>query len=138
GFTFLPGFLNLTETKYGAGLEQLDFSQETEQSRKAINAWVEKQTHDKIKDLLQKGDLSPLTRLVLTNAIYFKSAWQNKFWDGTKAEPFNPAAAQKVQAQMMHKHEDLAYFNGGSFQVVELPYKDHALSMVVLLPKEVF
>ena len=34
---------------------------------------------DKIQNLLQKGTLDELTKLVLVNAIYFKGSWEEKF-----------------------------------------------------------
>jgi serpin B len=137
GFTFLPAFLNLTTDKYGAGLEELDFVKQTEESRKIINAWVEKQTNDKIKDLLQKGDIETTTRLVLTNAIYFKAAWASKFLaDSTKPGDFTLANGTKVKVPLMAKFEHLGYFDGGTFQALNIPYKDYALSMVVLLPRQ--
>jgi serpin B len=137
GYTFLPGFLSLTENKYGAGVKELDFNANPEAARKAINAWVEKQTNDKIKELLQAGDIKNVTRLVLTNAIYFKSGWAHQFWEnGTKPGDFTLASGKTVKAQLMQKHEDTGYFDGGTFQAVSLPYKDNALSMIVLLPKK--
>jgi serpin B len=137
GLNFLPQFLKLNETNYGAGLKEVDFVQATEPARKTINAWVEKQTNDKIKDLLKPGDLTAATRLVLTNAIYFKSPWQNKFWkESTKPEDFTLAAGTKAKVPMMHKVETTAYAEGGTLEIVAIPYKDHALSMVVLLPKK--
>jgi serpin B len=57
-FGFLPDFLNLTRDRYGAGLHEVDFVNATEAARKLINAWVEKETQDKIKDLLQPGVLT--------------------------------------------------------------------------------
>lgn len=75
GYRFLPGFLSLLKSDYDAGLEQLDFRNDSEGARKTINAWVEKKTAEKIKDLIGQGVLTPDTRLVLTNAIYFKGSW---------------------------------------------------------------
>jgi serpin B len=71
GLNFLPEFVILTESKYGAGPKELDFAQETEKARQTINAWVEKKTKDKIRELIRSGDLADGTKLVLTNAIYF-------------------------------------------------------------------
>jgi serpin B len=136
GFGFLPAFLNITESKYGAGLEELNFMNDPEGARKIINAWVEKETQDKIKNLLVKGDIKKNTRLVLTNAIYFKSAWMHTFPQKTNAGSFTLAGGDKIQVPLMHKSENLAYFDAGKFQVVHIPYDGHALSMVVLLPKE--
>ena len=75
GVPFRDEFLTLNETHYQAKPNGVDFVKATEQARQTINAWVEKQTQDKIKELLKPGILKPTTRLVLTNAIYFKGDW---------------------------------------------------------------
>ena len=137
-FGFLPDFLNLTRDRYGADLNEVDFVGATEAARKTINAWVEKETQDKIKDLLQPGVLSVDTRLVLTNAIYFKGFWAAKFKkEHTREEPFKTSADATVKAPLMHHTGDFPYLDGGDFQALELPYKGKDVSMVVLLPKKV-
>ena len=60
-------------------MKLVDFANQTEQSRQAINAWVEGKTHNKIKELIKPGVLDSLTRLVLCNAIYFKGKWLTQF-----------------------------------------------------------
>src|SRR5205085_11583787 len=72
-FTFLPAFLDLLGTNYGAGLRLADFTRDgpREQARQAINTWTHDATAGKIPELLDKGVLTPDTRLVLANAIYF-------------------------------------------------------------------
>ena len=138
GFKFLTDFLKLTKKNYGAGLQEVDFAGNTEGARKTINAWVEKETKDKIKDLLQPGVLDSLTRLVLTNAIYFKGDWDRQFKkDLTQKDAFHLSADNKVDAQVMHDTGKFKYFDGGTFQALELPYKGKELSMVVLLPKKI-
>ncbi len=82
GYTFLPDFLKVMNNDYGAGLNQVDFKGSTEAARLTINHWVEQKTANKIQDLLQPGTIRPSTRLVLTNAIYFKGDWQTQFDKG--------------------------------------------------------
>jgi serpin B len=72
GYGFLPGFVNLLNTDYGAGLVEVDFKNNSKGARQRINTWVARETNDKIKDLIGRGVLTNDTRLVLTNAIYFK------------------------------------------------------------------
>jgi serpin B len=135
---FLPDYLALTKTDYGAGFHPVDFKSAPEQVRATINAWVAQQTADKIKDLLQPGALDPTTRLVLTNAIYFKAAWATPFRIMlTEDKDFHLSATQTVKAPMMTRVGGFAYFNGGSFQALEIPYKAGELSMIVLLPNKV-
>jgi serpin B len=137
-FGFLPDFLNLTRNDYGAGLHEVDFAADTEAARKLINAWVEQQTRNKIKDLLQPGVLATNTRLVLTNAIYFKGFWAHQFKkNDTRPELFHTSPGTSVKAPLMHDTSDYKYLDGGDFQALELPYKGNDLSMVVLLPKKV-
>ena len=137
-YTFLDDFLNLTSRNYGAGFNRVDFKGSPEIVRATINQWVEEKTENKIKDLLPAGSLTPSTRLVLTNAIYFKGDWQSQFDKAqTKDEAFHASAAQTVKAPLMHLTTRLGYFNGGTFQAVDIPYKSGELSMVVLLPNDV-
>jgi serpin B len=137
GYSFLPAFVNLTENQYGARLAEVSFAENTNEARQTINRWVEKKTNDKIKDLIPPGAITNITRLVLTNAIYFKSPWHEKFFKGaTKQEDFTRADGSKVKVPLMAKSERLLYLDGGTYRAVNIPYLGHALSMVVLLPKE--
>ena len=138
GYGFLPDFLGLLKTHYGAGIEEVDFVGDTEAARKTINGWVEEQTKDKIKELLKPGVLDTMTRLVLTNAIYFKGQWLREFpKDATRDEDFFVTPEEKkVTAPMMHQTEEFGYFEGPDFQALELSYKGEDLAMLVLLPKE--
>src|SRR5215475_12902900 len=79
GYPFERDFQQTARDSYRAALEEVDFARATETARRTINAWVEKETQDKIKDLIQEGVLTADTVLVLTNAIYFKGTWVNAF-----------------------------------------------------------
>src|SRR5262249_26696863 len=119
------------------GLEEVDFISATEQARQAINAWVEKQTQDKIKDLLKPGILNNLTRLVLTNAIYFKAAWSEPFnAKNTKPVDFLVGGVQKAPVPMMRHSQRTRFMETDDFSALELPYEQRELSMIVLLPKK--
>lgn len=77
--SFLPGYLQLVSDNYRAGLRLLDFKNQPEPSRTVINAWVSDRTKERIKDVLPGGGINDSTRLVLTNAIYFKGKWADAF-----------------------------------------------------------
>jgi serine protease inhibitor len=137
GYGFRPEFLKVTKDHYGAGLEEVDFGGDAEGARKTINAWVEKETHDKIKDLLKPGAVKGGTRLVLTNAIYFKGDWRYQFKkDATREQPFTLADGKQVKAPLMQQKGRFRYGELGDVQVLELPYAGKELSMLVLLPKK--
>src|SRR3984885_12731176 len=137
GYTFLDSFLNVLKTNYGAGLNQVNFKGATEAARLTINQWVEKKTKDKIKDLLQPGALRSDTRLVLTNAIYFKGDWETQFDKAqTKNEVFFLSPSQTTTTPLMHREGSFSYFNGGTFQALEIPYKSKELSIIIFLPKD--
>ena len=137
GFKFIDDFLALTKANYGAGLSTVDFKRDAESARKTINAWVEKQTQDKIKELIQKGILTPDTRLVLVNAIYFKGDWETPFKPAnTRKAPFTLADGKTVDVQMMNQKHEFKYMENESFQALELPYAGDELSMVIFLPRK--
>jgi serpin B len=138
GYPFLPEFVKLGKDNYGAGLQEVDFRGAAEQARRTINAWVEKQTEDRIKDLLPGGVVNRDTRLVLTNAIYFKGDWDAQFKkDRTREAPFRVTAGEKVTVPLMSQTGTFPYLDGDGFQALELPYAGKGLALVVFLPKKV-
>jgi serine protease inhibitor len=139
GYKFIPAFLSINERCYGAGLNVVDFSKDTEGARQAINASIAKATQDKIKELIKAGILTPDTKLVLTNAIYFKSDWDAKFNKAmTKEDSFTLLKGEPIKTTMMHKRSSYKYAEAEDSQIIELPYVvSSTLSMVVFLPKQI-
>jgi serpin B len=134
---FLAAFLDTLAENYGAGMRLVDFQTSPEDARQTINQWVEDQTEDKIKDLLPAGSINALTRLVLSNAIYFNASWMYPFEESvTKDGAFHLLDGGTVTVPMMQQSERLGYAEGAGYQAVELPYVGAELSMVILLPTE--
>jgi serpin B len=135
-FGFLPHFLRMTRECYRAGLRQVDFARHPDATRLAINRWVEQETRSRIRDLMPTGSVTHDTRLVLTNAIYFKGAWARPYdKDLTREKAFLLGDGRKVWTPLMHDTADYRHLDGGTFQALELPYEGKELSLVVLLPK---
>jgi serpin B len=134
-YEFLTDFLDVLAENYGAGLRILDFMTETEKSRLTINDWVSNQTEERIKDLIPPGAIDALTRLVLTNAIYFNAAWDYPFNGNITADgPFYKLDSGQIIVPMMKQTESFGYTEGEGYQAVELRYDGDELSMVILLP----
>ncbi|MFW0859120.1 MAG: serpin family protein [Dehalococcoidia bacterium] len=134
-YQFLSAFLDLLAENYGAGLRVLDFIGAPEESRITINEWVNNQTEGRIEDLIPQGVIDALTRLVLTNAIYFNAAWQHPFQEAmTEDGPFYLLDGSEVTVPMMRQTEWFGYTEGEGYQAVELLYDGGELSMVILLP----
>ncbi len=138
GMTLGAPFASTVKTNYGAGVELMDFVGASEPSRLTINGWVAGKTNDKIKDLIPAGAIDVDTRLVLTNAIWFKGKWANAFAkSATKDAPFaTPSGSANVPT--MHATIDARYGETKDAQIVELPYQSKdpskSLSMVIVLP----
>ena len=136
-YDFLTDFLDVLAENYGAGLRILDFINETEESRLAINDWVSDQTEGRIEDLIPQGVITWLTRLVLTNAIYFNAAWAYPFdEDMTANGPFYLPDGGQVTVPMMKQTESFGYTDGEGYQAIELLYDGDELSMVIMLPED--
>jgi serpin B len=138
GYPFKPEFLAFNKEHYGAPTFEADFVNNLDGERKAINAWVEKKTEEKIKEILTPGTLQKATRLVLANAIHFKGAWKYKF-DPKKTKPgqFHLDGKRKVKVPMMYQKGEFPFFYGDDCRGAELPFQGGQMSMVVLIPDEV-
>ncbi|NQT59364.1 MAG: serpin family protein [Bacteroidetes bacterium] len=137
GMPFSQPFLDILAGNYGAGLRLLDFASQPQPSRLIINDWVAEQTEDKIQDLLPSQAVTSDTRMVLTNAVYFKAAWGNQFeisW--TTRKPFYLLNDTEISVSMMNQEEQLGYAAGTGWTAVELPYVGYSSSMVVVVPDD--
>ncbi|KAM8966212.1 serpin B6-like isoform 1-T1 [Pelodytes ibericus] len=139
-FTFLDEFLASTLKYYHADLESVDFSGKAEDCRQQINDWVLQKTEGKIQNLLPSGSVDSLTRLVLVNAIYFKGNWANQFDKKlTREMPFRLSKNETKPVQMMYKKAkyQMTYIGDLLTKVLELPYVNNELSMIILLPDDI-
>jgi serpin B len=137
GYPFKPEFLQLNRDSYGAGLNLLDFGN-PDAAGKTINDWVEDRTEGRIQNLIPPGSLSDDTKLVLTNAIYFKGDWARKFIKAdTKEDDFRVSTDRKVLAPLMHQEGRFRLLETPKYQALELPYAGKELSMLVLLPRKI-
>jgi serpin B len=136
-YELLETFLELNQKYYGANLFYLNFRENPEDSRVKINDWVEDKTEGKIQKLLPSGAVKTFTRLILTNTIYFKAEWHNKFnAHNTKEHDFWITPEEKTKVQMMSQKNHFGYWENETFQILEMPYIRGDLSMVVCLPRK--
>jgi len=137
GEPFLKDFLGLVRDSYQATFRELDFARATEQARRTINSWIADQTHGRIEELLAPSDLDAAAALVLTNAIYFKGTWANRFSERATLETqFFVSKEKTVKVSMMTQGAQFGFARVGDVDVLELPYEGDRLSMVVVLPIE--
>lgn len=132
----LPEYAQTVRDYYNAGLTPLNYKANPESARQTINKWVEKQTQQRIKDIIAPGLLRKDTRMVLTNAIFFKSSWLEEFQAvNTTPRPFWVSPERSVNVLTMNRTGDnIGYANISDAEIVELPYKGGRFSMLVLLP----
>ena len=135
GYKFTEEFLRTNKTFYNTEMTNLNFA-ESEKARKTINDWVAEKTKDKIKDLIPKGILDALTKLVLTNAVYFKAEWSEQFKKNATEESDFFTFGDTVRVDMMNQKKRFNYMENDELQFIEMPYKGGDASMFVLLPKK--
>jgi len=134
-YQFLPDYLAFLNENYGAGLRLANFAANPEEARAEMNSWVAAQTAKRIQEIIPAGVLQPDTKLVLTNAIYFKAAWAHQFEpEATHNRAFELLSGARATVPMMIETEHLLYHNGEGFTAVELPYLPQRFACLLLVP----
>jgi serpin B len=134
-------FTGLLDANYGAAAGLVNFTAQPEDARAEINAWVGEHTAKKIPELLKSGSITPLTRLVLTNAIYMKAPWAKPFRkSATRPEAFTLAGGDTAEVPFMHASSKLVAGKVGegdaAATVCEIPYDGGRLAMVLIVPEQ--
>jgi len=129
-------YFNATiKSDFGGNLQRVNFA-DAEAANDKINNWVAAQTHGKIPSIISPMMLNGGTRLVLTNAVYFKAGWAQPFdTSDTRKAPFHVAPGDDVQADAMDMTSTLGYAADDRVQILVLDYRYRDTSMVIVLPK---
>jgi serpin B len=135
GFAFRPAFTTALRDRFGAPLDELDFVHAAEPARVAINAWVARETRDKIRDLVPRGGVDEATRSVLANALYLHAPWEDAFKPkATKNEPFWVGGKTSADVATMLQQRHYGYEQRNGYAALVLPYVGDQLQFVILLP----
>ena len=144
GASFVPAYLDELQTDFAAELNGVDFSN-PQAAATTINEWVAKKTNDRIKDLISPGALNDRTKLLLTNAIYFKGDWRAPFktqathdapWNDGTPHDANSTAGSQDKVPMMFQAGDFYFVKDDGLSALQMPYRGDELAMLILLPDD--
>lgn len=137
----LPNYTDILNRYFRTSLRLADFIRNPEGARLNINSWVKEKTQGRIADLVAQGEVTKNTRLVIVSSIFMKAVWQNAFDPAlTRPATFFLNQTQSVFVDMMTRSAYFPYYENGSIQALELPYRstnkdEPKFSMVILLPR---
>ncbi|SNR71589.1 serpin B [Lutibacter agarilyticus] len=135
-FQVEAAFKNAVSSKYSSDFKQTEFTN-TEQAVSDINHWVADKTNQRITNMVSPSDINSETKLMISNAVYFKGEWLNKFEKRRTTEStFFTDNENQYKVDFMNITENLNYFENESFQFITKPYKDSDVSFCIMLPKE--
>jgi serpin B len=136
GYRLDPNYRKVAAEFYDGACNELDFRALPEQAVKTINGWVDSRTQGKIKELITGQHIGPDTRLILTNAIYFKGNWASQFDRSQTRDEDWHGTGRVRKVPMMHQTRGYLFHEAGDFQALDLPYQGEQLSMLVVLPRK--
>lgn len=129
-------FKDLSKKYFNSSLHVTDFLNNPEKSRNEINSWVEKNTNNRIKDLLKPSVIDNTTRLVLVNAIYFKGPWKKQFkQENNTLDDFQIGRRKFTQKKFMNTQIISWYYEDKYAEIIDIPYSDPSYSLMIILPK---
>ncbi len=136
GKDLLPEFERVASEDYELRVERADFRNRAASIVEDVNAWVARETNDKIQNLMSRDGVDALTRLVLVNAVYFKGRWQQRFDPRrTSTAEFWISERESVAVPTMSQQNRFMIFENELLTLLQLPYAGERVSMLLLLPR---
>ncbi|MBX3462732.1 MAG: TIGR01777 family oxidoreductase [Planctomycetes bacterium] len=137
GHALVPAYVQLLRDHFAAAPQLVDFAHDTDGARRRINDHIAKATNDRIRDLLSADAVPPTTRVVLTNALWFKAAWLEPFPKAeTKDRPFQLADGKAVTVPTMRHVRDHAYAEHADWQALSMAFATGGIVCDILLPRD--
>lgn len=135
-FRLTEAFRSTIQNQFDVLAENVNFSLPS--TLEAINKQIEKSTNGKIKDLIPSGSLGASTKMILTNAIYFKGNWLKAFDSSrSRIRPFYVGHQLKMMPTKMMASRSYfrrAFIKEADAQALELLYSGSQFSMIIILP----
>ncbi len=135
-FNPMPQFKNISKKYFNTELESTDFLNQPELEESKINQLIEKETNNKIKNIIPSGSITKNTALILTNTIYFKDNWETGFNKLlTRDMPFFVTSNMQIKVPMMSiRNTSFSYYKNSELQIIKLPYQNSSICMIIILP----
>ncbi len=135
GHTLDTSFLRTVENSFLMAPKALDFAA-SEKARDVINGSISDATEQRIPALIPEGVITSLTRVVLTNAVYFNAPWRVPFPKSATADgAFTTLEKKQVTVPFMNLTETVGYTRNSSYQAIELPYAGGSVVALIVLPE---
>lgn len=136
GMEFFEDYLDVIALHYGSGIQLVDFDRSSNEVREEINEFINAMTEGRIEELLAPAAVNPMTRLVLTNAIYFLADWHTSFERrNTSEQPFYPPdGVEATTVQMMRNNATFGVFTDSRTHAVSLDYAGRELAFIAMKP----
>jgi serpin B len=131
-FQALPSFVEVNQSRYGAGVYHEDFADPATLGR--INAWCSDKTHGMIEQILD--NISGAAVMYLLNGLYFKGMWTVPFDREQTGDATFAGEGAASSVPMMQKVLQLNYARNDLFEIAEAPYGNEAFSTLFVLPAE--
>lgn len=134
-FPFSQHYFATMSENYKADLQSVDFVASPIEAIQQINQWVNEKTAGRIQELVTKEEVTPNTRLVLANTIYFKASWLRPFLSvQTEPQAFTLLNGDTVVTPLMHGLIRAPYLQANGYQAALLPYVGEKVDLLILLP----
>jgi len=140
-FSVLPAFVGALTSEFQTGLWRVDFAHDLAGASGAINQWTSEHTMGLIKQLFSPGALTPMTVLVLADAVYFHADWAQSFEASTRGGPFYPSTGAVENVPFMRTPPvdsknalTVPVSVTSGYDAVELPYSGRKLSALAVMP----
>ncbi|NCB67506.1 MAG: serpin family protein [Bacteroidia bacterium] len=132
-FNVKQSFLDVNAENFDAYIKMLDF--QSPAALDTINSWCSRKTNKLIPTILD--EIPAEAAMYLTNAVYFKGLWSQKFdKKDTREAEFRNQNNQNVSVNMMSLKDTFMYYEDETAQYLSMPYGGKAFSMTVMLPVE--
>jgi serine protease inhibitor len=135
GWPMEQPYLDALSSRFGAGVNLLDFRDHPDAAVQTTNDWVSEKTQGRITDLIQRDDVDPTTRLILVNAIYLKAAWAQPLYPAPDLLAFTRPDGSVVLVPKMGAIREIGYASDTGWRAVDMPYVGR-LSMTIVVPDD--
>uniref|UniRef100_A0A2M4BNW0 Putative serine proteinase inhibitor n=1 Tax=Anopheles marajoara TaxID=58244 RepID=A0A2M4BNW0_9DIPT len=136
GYTVKPSFRKLTLNSFLSNVDVVYYVLD-DYAAKKIHSWVEWQTWNRVKDIIEAEALDDLTRMVSVSSVHFHARFKHQFLPyDTRPMPFWVSETESRDVPMMHIEEEFLShnFEAKGFSALELAFDESYVTMLVLLP----